>query len=163
MSLLRLVSILTLAAWIGGLAALGFVAAPTIFTILEGHDPAGGRALAGLVFGAVFDRFQHVAWALGVLLLVLLGARALLGPRPRRLFARLWTVAAMLGMSLATSLAIAPRIDAIRERTSGAVADLPAGTPDRIAFDRLHGAASVLMLVTLVAGVGLVWMEMKDQ
>lgn len=163
MSLLRLASVLTLAAWIGGLAVLGGVAAPTIFSVLEAHDPAGGRTLAGLVFGAVFERFQHLSWGLGVLLLLLLGARAALGPRPRRLAVRLWTVTAMLAMSLGTGLVLAPRIDAIRERTPGTVAALPDTDPAKIEFGRLHGLSNALMLLTLTAGVGLFWVEMKDQ
>lgn len=163
MSLLRLASVLTLATWIGGLAVLGGVAAPTIFSVLEAHDPVAGRTLAGLVFGSVFERFQHVSWGLGVLLLLLLGARAALGPRPRRLAIRLWTVTAMLAMSLAAGLVLAPRIDAIRERTPGTVAGLPDTDPDKITFGRLHGLSNGLVLLTLVAGVGLFWVEMKDQ
>ena len=163
MSSLRLASVLILAVWIGGLAVLGGVAAPTIFSALEAHDPVGGRTLAALVFGAVFERFQHLSWGLGAVLLLLLGARAALGPRPRRLAIRLWTVTAMLAMSLGTGLVIAPRIDAIRERTSGTVASLPDASPDKIEFGRLHGLSSGLMLVTLFAGLGLFWVEMKDQ
>jgi len=162
-SLLRLASVLTLAAWIGGLAALGIVAAPTIFTVLEIHDPVAGRTLAGLVFGAVFERFLRISWGLGVLLLALLGARAALGPRPRRLGIRLWTVAAMLAISLTTSLVIAPRIDAIRDETHGTVASLPDTDPVKIEFGRLHGLSSTLLLVTIAAGVGLFWVELKDQ
>jgi hypothetical protein len=64
---------------VGGLAVLGFVAAPMIFSALEAHDPATGRALAGLVFGAVFERFQYWAWLLGGLSMLLLG-----GPRLAR-------------------------------------------------------------------------------
>jgi hypothetical protein len=163
MSLLRLASVLALAAWIGGLAVLGGLAAPTIFGVLEAHDPVAGRTLAGLVFGAVFERFQHLSWGLGVVLLLLLGARAALGPRPRRLAVRLWTVTAMLAMSLGTGLVLAPRIDAIRDRTPGTVASLPDTDPSKIEFGRLHGLSNALMLVTLVAGVGLFWVEMKDQ
>jgi hypothetical protein len=163
MSLLRLASVLILAAWTGGLAVLGGVAAPTIFSALEAHDPVAGRTLAGLVFGAVFERFQHLSWGLGAVLLLLLGARAALGPRPRRLAVRLWTVTAMLAMSLGTGLVLAPRIDAIRERTPGTVASLPDTDPAKIEFGRLHGLSNALMLVTLVAGIGLFWVEMKDQ
>jgi hypothetical protein len=163
MSVLRLASVLTLAAWIGGLAVLGGLAAPAIFSVLEAHDPIAGRTLAGLVFGAVFTRFLHVSWGLGALLLILLGLRAALGPRPRRLAVRLWTVTAMLAMALGTGLVISPRIDAIRERTSGTVAGLPDTSADKIEFGRLHGLSNGLMLLTLVAGVGLFWVEMKDQ
>ena len=163
MSLLRLASVLALAAWIGGLAVLGGVAAPTIFGVLEAHDPVAGRALGGLVFGAVFERFQHVSWGLGALLLLLLATRAALGPRPRRLAVRMLTVTAMLAMSLATGLVIAPRIDAIRERTPGTVAALPDTDASKIEFGRLHGLSNALMLLTVGAGIGLFWVEMKDQ
>jgi hypothetical protein len=137
MTLLRLASLIVLALWVGGLATLGFLAAPTIFDVLELHELSGlngaeaGRAMAGEVFGAVFQRFQHAAWAMGGLLLALYGLRAALGPRPRRLALRMWTTIAMLAMSLVTALVIAPRIDAIRQSTKGAVAALPDGDPAR--------------------------------
>jgi uncharacterized membrane protein len=162
MVVLRVASLVVLSIWVGGLAVLGFVAAPAVFATLQAHDPAGGRALAGLVFGAVFARFQLWAWILGGLLILLLGARALLGPRPRRLGWRLWTVMAMIALGLVTSLVIAPRIDRIRESVSGAVADLPDGDPRKSEFGRLHGLSNILMVVTLLGGVGLMWIETTD-
>lgn len=162
MSVLRYLSLLILVLWIGGLAALGFVGASTIFNVLEARDPEGGRALAGFVFGAIFARFHHVSWVLGGLLLGLLGARAALGPRPRRLGLRMWTAATMLAMSLIAGLWIAPRIDALRAATPGPIASLPDGDASKAEFSRLHGTSTALMIATLVAGAGLVWMEMKD-
>ena len=44
---LRFASVLVLALWIGGLAALA-LAAPVVFDVLETRDPANGRALAGV-------------------------------------------------------------------------------------------------------------------
>jgi uncharacterized membrane protein len=162
MVVLRVASLLALSIWVGGLAVLGFVVAPLVFSTLEAHDPAGGRALAGLVFGAVFARFQDWAWVLGAALIMLLGARALLGPRPRRLGWRLWTVAGMLGLSLYTAFAIAPRIDRIRRDTGGSVASLSDTDPRKQEFGRLHGLSNVFMLVTLAGGVGLLWIETTD-
>ena len=99
---------------------------------------------------------------LGGALVLLLAARAALGPRPRRLGVRMWTVAAMVAMSLVGALFLAPRIDAIRSSTSGAVTHLPDGDGRKAEFGRLHGASSILMLLTLAAGAGLMWVEMKD-
>src|SRR4249920_1756843 len=96
MAWLRVASLVVLALWVGGLAVLGFVAAPVIFSTLEAHDPSAGRALAGAVFGAVLWRFHYWMWALGGGLLVLFLVRSLLGPRPRRLAARMGVVVVML-------------------------------------------------------------------
>lgn len=162
MSLLRFGSLLVLALWVGGLAVLGGLGAPTIFAVLEAHDPAAGRTIAGLVFGAVFQRFQQLTWILGGLLVVMLVVRAALGPRPRRLGIRMWTVAGMLAMSLVTGLVLAPRITAIRDATAGTIANLPDTDPRKTEVGRLHAISNALALLTLVAGIGLIWTEMKD-
>jgi hypothetical protein len=162
MSLLRLLSVLILAIWVGGAAVLGGVAAPTIFSVLEAHDPQAGRTLAGAVFGAVFARFQQLSWILGGLLIVVMALRAALGPRPRRFGLRLWGLAAMIAASLTTAFAIAPRIDAIRHETAGPVAALPDGDARKVELGRLHGLSTGLMFFAMGAGVALIFAEMKD-
>ncbi|HUF48028.1 MAG TPA: DUF4149 domain-containing protein [Vicinamibacterales bacterium] len=162
MSFLRFLSLLTLALWMGGLASLGFVAAPTIFAVLESADPMGGRAEAGELFGAIFARFQQLAWMAGGAVVVLLILRAVLGPRPRPFAVRLSVAAVMLAASLVSGKVIAPRIDTIRVEAGSAVAALP-DTDDRKAqFGRLHGLSNGLMLLTLLAGAWMLWVEMKD-
>ena len=163
MDLLRLSSILALAAWIGGLVALGAVVAPELFAALEAADPAAGRELAGRVFGSAFHQFQYLAWAAGVVVLATLGLRAALGPRPRRLAVRFWTTSAMLAASVLATFVIAPAIEAVRLSTAGPVASLAASDPARILFGRLHGASTGLMLFTIVAGIGLIWAELQDR
>ena len=162
MQVLRFASVLVLALWIGGLVALGALAAPEIFRALEGHDPVNGRILAGELFGAIFLRFQHAVWILGGVLAALLLTRAALGPRPRRLGIRMWTLAAMLGLSVVSVVVIAPRIDAIRRGIDGPIANLPDTDPRRVEFGRLHAASNGLMIVTLIAGLGLLAVEMRD-
>jgi hypothetical protein len=162
MSLLRLVSVLILALWVGGAAVLGSVAAPTIFSVLEAHDPTGGRTTAGLVFGQVLSRFQQLSWILGGLLAIVMAVRAALGPRPRKLGIRLWLLAAMIAASVVTAVVVSPRIEAIRDGTQGSVASLPDGDARKVQFGRLHGLSNALMLFSLAAGVGLLYAEMKD-
>jgi uncharacterized membrane protein len=162
MTLLRYASLVLLAIWIGGLVALGVAGAPAIFAQLEAHDPIAGRTLAGLAFGAVFDRFQHLAWALGLLLLAIMGLRAAIGPRPRRFKLRLWTLAGMLAVSLIAALVVAPRINQLRDATPGAIASLTDDDPRKIEFGRLHGLSNGLMLATVLAGLGLMWAELRD-
>jgi hypothetical protein len=162
MNVLRLAALALLAVWIGGLLTLGAIGAPTLFAVLESHDPAGGRTLAATAFGAIFLRFEHLSVIVGALLIATLAARAMLGPRPRRLAARIWTVAGMLALSLGTTFWIIPRIDRIRNSTPGSVTSLTNDDPRRVEFDRLHGLSNGLALVTLIAGLGLLWYEVND-
>lgn len=162
MPALRVVSLALIALWIGGLAALGIVAAPTIFASLEAHDPAAGRTLAALVFGDIFERFQHLAWGLGGGMLALLGIRAALGPRPRRLAIQVWLTVGMLAASAYTGLIVAPRIDALRTETDVTMAALPETDPRKIEFGRLHGLSNGLMALTLMAGLCVFWIESRD-
>jgi hypothetical protein len=159
---LRFVGLVMLSLWMGGLAVLGGVAAPATFAVLQSSDPVGGRVLAGALFGEILERFLQISWVLGGLLLATLAGRAALGPRPRWLKRRVWTVVAMLTFSLVGGLVLAPRIEAIRRDTPGAIAALPATDARRIEFGRLHGASDVLMVLTLVAGLGLLWYEARD-
>jgi hypothetical protein len=162
MTVLRFLSLVTLALWIGGLGVLGAIVAPTVFAVLQAGDPAAGRETAGALFGAVFAHFQSATWICGGMLLVLLATRAALGPRPRHMRIRVWLVIGMLAISIGTAVLIVPRIDRIRRETSGPVAGLPADDARRVAFNRLHGLSNTLMLLTLLGGLGLFWFEAKD-
>jgi hypothetical protein len=95
-------------------------------------------------------------------MLVSLAVRAALGPRPRLTGLRVLTVAAMLAISVGTVLMITPRIDRLRRETPGAIAALSETDPRKIEFNRLHGLSNGLMLITLVAGLGLLWFETHD-
>lgn len=163
METLRWLSIVALATWVGGLIALGVVVAPGLFRLLALHDPSGGRELAAFLFGSLLESFQYLAWGAGGLLLVSLGLRAAIGPRPRRTALRVWTVAAMVTASLLLVFVVAPRIDAIRAQTRGTIASLAESDPLRVQFGRLHGLSSGLMLATVMAGLALLWAEMKDR
>lgn len=162
MPALRVISLALVAIWIGGLAVLGIIAAPVVFDVLETHDPVAGRTLAGLLFGTIFERFQHLAWGLGGGLLALLGLRAALGPRPRRLAIQLWLVIAMLAASAYTGLIIGPRIDHLRDTTPVTMASLPDNDARRVEFGRLHGLSNGLMALTLMAGLSLFWIETRE-
>lgn len=159
---LRFAGTLALSFWIGGLAALGGVAASTTFDVLQAHDPATGRQLAGVLFGAMSQRFSHAAIAAGAVVLLSLGLRAALGPRPRRFGVRMWVAAAMVAGVIAGAFFISPRIETIRGSVSGPIASLPDSDPRKVAFGRWHVASTALMALTILAGIGLLWIELDD-
>jgi hypothetical protein len=161
MVFLRFVAVLALGFWVGGLTALGATAS-TLFEVIETRLPAGGRELSGVVFGTMFERFQRWSWVAGLLVLVSLGIRAALGPRPRRFGLRVWVGAGMLAASVSSVLFITPRIERLRAGTNGPVASLPDDDPRRVAFGRWHALSTGLMALTIVAGIGLIWTETTD-
>jgi hypothetical protein len=161
-NVLRFLGLLALSLWVGGLVALGVIGASTLFAVLQAHDPVAGRELAGAAFGAILQRFQYASWGAGTVLLGSLGLRAALGPRPRWFGARAWISAGMLAASVTTALLITPRIERIRAGVNGSVASLPDQDPRKAEFGRWHGLSTGLMVLTIVAGIGLIWVEMKD-
>jgi uncharacterized membrane protein len=163
MAFFRFAGLLALALWMGGLATLGVLAAPVLFDVLVAHQPASGRELAGVVFGALFEQFQWASWIAGAVLLLSLGGRAALGPRPRRFGIRMWVAAGMLAASVSSVLYVTPRIERLRSGASGSMASLPDDDPVRVEFGRWHAVSTGLMFLTLAAGVGLLWMESTDR
>lgn len=159
---LRLVYVLALAVWLGGMAILGAVVAPTIFQTLQTADPEGGRALAGLAFGAMLARFHYVAYGCGALLLVMLIIMAVLGPRPKAFAVRCGLVAAMLAVSAYTGVVVLGEIDAIQREVGALPSRLPAGDLRRIRFDELHQLSTRLMMVNLLGALALVYWEAAE-
>jgi hypothetical protein len=68
----------------------------------------------------------------------------------------------MLSLTAATVFVISPRINRIRRETTGTIAALPDADPHKSEFGRLHGLSSLLMVVTLVGGAALIWIEAAD-
>jgi hypothetical protein len=160
---LRYAYVLLLALWIGGMVTLGALVAPATFQVLDTHDAVQGRVLAAALFGEVLRRFYLFSYIAGVLLLACLAAMALLGPRPTNFAIRVALVGGMLAISLASGLGLAGRIDRIQQQTDGPVRALPADDARRVAFERLHGMSTFLMLVTLAGGLVLLHWEARER
>lgn len=159
---MRFVSLLLTSLWVGGLVALGAVAAPEVFAMLEGHDPTGGRTLAGVVFGAVLHRAQFWLWIVGGLQFLLIVGRAVIGPRPRGFKWQLGILALMLALTGYTDRVIAPRIATLRDATPVAMATLPASDPVRQAFGRLHGLSNGLLALALTGAIAMLWLDRRE-
>ena len=159
---LRIVYVLALAVWLGGMTILGAVVAPTIFQTLQAADAGAGRALAGLAFGAILGRFHYVAYGCGALLFVTLIAMALLGPRPRHFAIRCAIVTGMLLVSVYSGLMVLGEIDAIQTEVGTLPSRLPEGDPRRIRFDELHVLSTRLMMVDLLGALVLLYWEARE-
>ena len=159
---LRLVYVLALAVWLGGMTILGGVVAPTIFQTLQSADASSGRALAGLAFSAILTRFHFVAYGCGFLLLVTLIAMALLGPRPKHVANRCGIVEGMLLVSAYSGVAVLGEIETIQRDVGTLPSHLPEGDPRRVRFDALHQLSTRLMMVDLIAALALLYWEARE-
>jgi len=159
---LRYVSLLALVVWVGGLLALGAIAAPVTFDVIAARHVPDGRVLAGAIFGVILRQFHYVSYACGVVMPLALTARAILGPRPRRFALRLAIAAVMLLAVVYSGQIVAPRIDALQQTIGAAPSSLPEGDPRRIEFGRLHGLSTGIQLVPLLGGLFLLFHELKD-
>lgn len=159
---LRYVAVLAIVIWVGGLIALGGIAAPVTFAVIGSQQIADGRLLAGATFGEMLRRFTVVSLAAGGILLGTLVVRAILGPRPRRFAWRAALAILMLATNAYAGIVVAGRIRDVQQTMTVAPSSLPADDPRRIEFGRLHGLSTSLQLVPLLGGLVLIGWELRE-
>lgn len=159
---LRYIALLTLVVWIGGLAVLGTIAAPVAFDVTAARHLPDARLVAGALFGEMLHRFALVSYGAGVILLLTLFVRRILGPRPHRWGIRTAIASLMLLASAYAGLVVASRIDTLQREIGVAPSSLPEGDARRIEFGRLHGVSTALQLVPLLGGLALIFWEIKE-
>lgn len=162
MFFLRYAAVLALVVWVGGLVALGGVAAPSAFELTAAREVAEGRMLAGALFGEMLRRFTLVSYAAGGVLLLTLLARRILGPRPHRFAWRAGLAAVMLATTAYGSMVVASRIQQLQRDMAVSPSSLPADDPRRVEFGRLHGLSTALQLVPLLGGLALLFWEIRE-
>jgi hypothetical protein len=162
MRALRYFYLLALVVWLGGMVVAGLVVAPTTFGVLQAWDPGKGRMLAGQVFGGVLSRFYLVAYAAAAIMLLILTAQRVLGPRPKSYGIRVGLVGLMLGAMLYGGLVLAPQIDQLQLEVAGPMELLPAGDHRRVAFDRAHQLSTTLFSFSMLGGLILLGWESRE-
>jgi hypothetical protein len=159
---LRYAALLGIVVWVGGLLALGAIAAPAVFDVVAARHAADGRVLGGAIFGEILRRFHHVSYVCGAVIPLSLAARAILGPRPRRFALRIAIAAIMLAATAYSGLILSPRIERLQQSAGVAPSSLPQTDPRRMEFGRLHGLATSVQFVPLIGGLVLLFFESRD-
>ena len=152
---LRVVRLLALVVWVGGLIFFAFVLAPVAF----GKLPSSHEA--GLVVGAALRVLHGMGLVAGMVYLT----AALFGGRYGR---RWWLgpvlVVVMMVLTAGSQWGILPRMEVDRAAAGGDVAAVGVRDPARVDFDRLHRLSEKLeggvLLLGLVA-VGLLGVETR--
>ena len=130
--------------WVGGLWALGYIAAPVLFGSL------GDRQLAGLVAGKLFALIGWIGLGAAAYLLIFLFARQ--GARALK-SAVLWLVLLMALMAAASQFGIQPLMAQLKADA------LPREVMESVLRDRFatwHGVSSILYLLQSLLGLWLV-------
>lgn len=132
---------LLLTLWVGGLWAIGYIVAPTLFASLD------DRALAGQLAGRMFTIIAYVGLVAAPLLLLrrLVSDGAALALRQWQS----WVLVLMLVLVAVGLFVLQPMMQDLKQQGL-------AGAEAAAAFGRLHGISSALYLVTSLGGLALV-------
>jgi MFS family permease len=142
---------IAIAAWVGGMLAIGYIAAPVLFAQLA------DRTMAGNLAGAMFSVTAWVSLACGsylaLFILVRKGWRAILS-------GIFWIVVAMLALTAAGHFGIQPVLAQLKADA------LPRQVMESAMRDRFaawHGVSSIVYLVQSLLGLALVLMQEKGR
>lgn len=131
--------------WVGGLWAIGGIAAPTLFAEIP------DRQLAGNVAGELFRWIAWVGIAAGSYLLIHRLGRDGFQALKRAFF---WIVLIMLLLALGRHFGIQPILQALKDQ---AMPQAVMESAFRSRFAAWHGVSSIVYLIEGVLGLILVW------
>lgn len=124
--------------WVGGMWAIGYIVAPTLFSMLE-------KTVAGNVAGQLFTIMSYVGLVCGTLLII--GTANRLGTQVTQHWV-FWALLVMVVIILIGQFVLQPMM---AELKATGITDL-----NRSEFGKLHGIASVLFLINSLLGLSLV-------
>lgn len=139
---------LLLTLWVGGQWAIGYLAAPVLFHVLD------DRRLAGSLAGEMFTAMAYVGLVCGALLVVgLFNHQGAAAWRSWRFYA----LGMMLALIVLGEFGLHPLIAQLRE------GGLPEGSAEAARFGRLHGISSILFLLNSLLGLVLVLFGLRAE
>lgn len=150
--ILRALRLLSMVAWVGGLAFFAFVLAPVAF-----HRLASAHQ-AGLVVGGTLEILHWIGMIGGVVFYIATGILWLHAEVPARVgFAiEMALTGVMLAVTAYSQFRILPAMEQDRVQTGGEIATADIADPARMDFERLHVQSERLEGLVLLCGVGVV-------
>ena len=134
--------------WAGSLWTIGYMVAPTLFSVLP------SRETAGMIAGHLFRTEAILGVTIGVLQLVLCNVMIRRGAARYR--ALRWIVLAMLVCVLAGYFGVQPFMEGLRVKAQAAGVGV-SESQYKSQFGMLHGVSSVIYLVHSILALVLVW------
>ena len=155
----RLLQLLSMVVWAGGLIFFAFVLAPTAF------HPLPTIHLAGEMVGASLKVFDVVALVCGAVFLIVTGFMFRKAPmRTRGRYEMEFLLAGV--MVLATAYLhwnVIPRMDSDMAQAGGDTSKVEATNPARIHFDKLHVMSERVEGGVLLLSLGVLFLMSREQ
>ena len=150
MTLLRLLMMLLLGIWLGGIVLFA-VLAPTAFSVLP------TRHLAGSIVGPMLNKLHWIGLISGIIFLIssLSYSRIATGD-VHALSARNLLVCIMLVLTLISQFGITSRMAALRS-SMGEIDNVPPSDPARLEFNALHAWSTRLEVGVLILGLAALY------
>ena len=147
---LRVVRLLAMVVWVGGLVFFAFVVAPVAFRVLPSKHEAG------MVVAGTLGALNYVGLVCGFLFMMA-SPRKLEGRRSHRLaLAELVCWAGMMGATMLVQWKIVPAMERDRIAVGGDVDAAAPENPARLDFERLHPVSEKVEGAALFLGLGVV-------
>jgi len=145
-TLLRLLMMLSLGIWLGGIVLFA-VLAPTVFSVLP------TRHLAGSIVGPMLSKLHWIGLVSGIIFLIssLSYSRIATGD-VHALSARNLLLCIMLVLTLISQFGITSRMAALRS-SMGEIDNVPPSDPARVEFNALHAWSTRLEVGVLILGL----------
>ena len=150
----RVLRLLTMVVWVGGLVFFAFVLAPIAFHVLPSKHEAG------TVVGATLRILNELGHACGfTFLFATIRPWLRAGARGRRIFVtQMLLVVLMLAATMVVQVSIVPAMERDRLAAGGDVDEAAPDNPDRLDFERLHPRSEKLEGSALFLGLAVVVM-----
>jgi hypothetical protein len=150
--LLRILRLLSIVVWVGGIVFFAFVLAPVAFHLLPSQH------LAGIVVGGTLRVLDIIGLISGLLFWA---ATALLWREARSAYKKGYGAQVLLAsaMLLATAYlhaGILPAMEVDRTAAGGDIEAAPATDPAKIHFEKLHNRSEQVEGAVLLLGLGIV-------
>jgi len=134
--------------WAGSLWTVGYMVAPTLFSVLP------SRETAGMIAGHLFHTEAILGVTVGVLQMVLCNVMIRRGAARYRVLR--WIVFAMLVCVLAGYFGIQPFMEGLKVKAQALGVGV-SESPYKSQFGMLHGVSSAFYLVQSLLALALVW------
>lgn len=142
------VSLLLATVWAGSLWTIGYLVAPTLFSVLD------DRQMAGMIAGRLFRAEAILSVVCGVLLLALANLLVRRGEASYR--AVRWVVLGMLLCTLVGYFGVQPFMEVLRNKAA-AMGVAVSESPYKTQFGMLHGVSGSIYLLQSLLGIVLIW------